>query len=285
MGIEPRDLSGRICIVTGASRGIGKGVALALAGMGAHVYASARTGTAASSGHDPDQQGSLAELVSAAAGLPGRIVTKVVDHADDAQTRRFVSEAIAEAGRVDLLVNNAWPGYESMVEYARFTWIDPFWQQPMWRWSAMIDTGLRAAFVAAQAVAPRMIEQRSGLIVNISYWAARKHIGNVVYGIAKAAADKMAADMAHELEPFGIAALALYPGLVRTEAVLRNAAYMDLSNSESPHFVGRAIAGLMTDPALMTKSGRVQIAAELGRDYAIADIDGRQPIPLTEATA
>ena len=117
MGIEPRDLSGRICIVTGASRGIGKGVALALAGMGAHVYASARTGTAAASGHDPDQPGSLAELVSEAAGLPGRIHTKVVDHADDAQTRRFVSEAIAEAGRVDLLVT---PGPAT----------NPWWRTP-----------------------------------------------------------------------------------------------------------------------------------------------------------
>lgn len=276
---EPRDLEGRVCIVTGASRGIGKGIALALASAGADVFVSARTGTAATPVRDPEKQGSLEELQHAASGLRGRIIARVVDHADEAQTRNFVSDAIGLGGRLDLLVNNAWPGYEFMAEGDRFTWIDPFWQQPMWRWSAMIDTGLRAAFVAAQVAAPAMIAQRSGLIVNISYRAAREFNGNAIYGIAKAGADKMAADMAHDLLPHGVAAVALYPGLVRTEAVLRNAQYFDLTNSESPQFIGRVIAGLLTDPELMAKTGQALVAAALGRDYSIPDIDGRQPRP------
>lgn len=281
MSGEPRDLEGRVCIVTGASRGIGKGIALALAAAGARVYVSARTGTAATPTADPEHQGSLEELEAAAIGLPGDIVTRTVDHADDEQTRRFVAEAIADAGRLDLLVNNAWPGYELMGEDGRFTWIDPFWAQPMRRWTAMIDVGLRAAFVAAQAAAPTLIARRAGLVVNISFWAAQRFEGNAIYGIAKAGADKMAADMAHDLLPFDVAALALYPGLVRTEAVMRNAAFFDMSNSESPQFIGRVIAGLLTDPDLMAKSGKVLVAAALARDYHITDIDGRRPEPLT----
>ncbi|HEX2283119.1 MAG TPA: SDR family NAD(P)-dependent oxidoreductase [Thermomicrobiales bacterium] len=123
------------------------------------------------------------------------------------------------------------------------------------------------------------------MIVNISYWAARKHIANVAYGVAKAATDKMTADMAHELKDHGVAVLSLYPGLVRTENVMRVAAYLDLGNSESPRFVGRAVAALATDPAVLEQSGSVIIAAACARTYGFTDIDGRQPIALTAETA
>ena len=151
----------------------------------------------------------------------------------------------------------------------------------MWRWNGMIDVALRAAFVASRAAAPSMVARQSGLIVNISFWAAQRYGDNVIYGIAKAGADKMAADMAHELRAHKVAAVAIYPGLVRTEAVMRNAQYFDMSNSESPQFIGHVIAALARDTALMDKSGRVQVAAALAIEYGIADIDGRQPIPLT----
>ena len=149
----------------------------------------------------------------------------------------------------------------------------------MWRWNGMIDVAVRAAFVASRAIAPAMIERRSGLIVNISYWAAQRYSDNVIYGIAKAAADKMAFDFAHELRPHNIAAVALYPGLVRTEAVMRNAQYFDMANSESPQFVGLAIAGLWKDPALMDKSGKVHVTAALAAEYGYADIDGKVIVP------
>jgi dehydrogenase/reductase SDR family protein 1 len=126
-----------------------------------------------------------------------------------------------------------------------------------------------------------MVSRKCGLIVNISFWAAQAHDGNVIYGVAKAGADKMAADFAHELRPHGVAAVALYPGLVRTEAVMRNAQYFDMSNSESPQFIGKVIAGLWRDEALMAKSGHVQVAAALAQEYDIADIDGKRPVPMT----
>jgi dehydrogenase/reductase SDR family member 1 len=270
-----------VCLVTGASRGIGRGIALALLAEGARVHVTARTVTAAQAAAHPQIEGSLDGLVAEAKGLPGTLIVHVCDHADDSQTERAVAETIAADGHVDILVNNAWPGYENMVEADDFTWIRPFWEQPMWRWTSMIDVAVRTAFVSSRAAAPGMVARRSGLIVNISFWAAQRYDGNAIYGVAKAAADKMAADFAHDLRPHDVAAVALYPGLVRTEAVLRNAQYFDMSNSESPQFIGRVISGLWRDAQLMDKSGGVHVAAALAREYDIPDIDGKRPVPLT----
>ena len=150
----------------------------------------------------------------------------------------------------------------------------------------MMDAGVRAAFIAASHAARIMVPQKRGLIVNISRWAAQKHIGNAIYGISKAATDKMTADMAHELRPHGIAVVSLYPGLVRTELVLAAAArgWFDLANSESPEFIGRVIAALAGDPRLMEHSGKVCVAAALAQEYGVSDVDGKHPTPLTLET-
>ena len=129
-----------------------------------------------------------------------------------------------------------------------------------------------------------MIAARKGLIVNLSYWAAKKHMGNVIYGISKAAIDKFTADAAYELSAHDVAVVSLYPGLVRTEAVLA-AGVFDLSNSESPEFIGRAVAAMAGDPGIMRKSGTVVVVASLAQEYGFSDIDGRQPLPLTLADA
>ncbi|HUI84925.1 MAG TPA: SDR family NAD(P)-dependent oxidoreductase [Candidatus Binatia bacterium] len=126
-----------------------------------------------------------------------------------------------------------------------------------------------------------MVAQRSGLIVNISFWAAQKHIANVAYGVSKAATDKLTADMAHELRAYNVAVVSLYPGLVRTEKVLEAAAFLDLTNSESPQFIGRVVSALACDPDIMTKSGQVLVAANEAAHYGVADVDGKQPAALT----
>jgi dehydrogenase/reductase SDR family protein 1 len=128
-----------------------------------------------------------------------------------------------------------------------------------------------------------MLPQRKGLIVNISFWAAQKYVGNVIYGLAKAGTDKMTADMAHELRPHGITVLSLYPGLVRTEAVMEAAkgGWLDLSNSESPEFIGRVIAALANDQNVFERTGEVLVAAAIASEFGLKDIDGKQPIPLT----
>ena len=128
-----------------------------------------------------------------------------------------------------------------------------------------------------------MVARRRGLIVNISFWAAQKHVANVAYGVSKAATDKLTADMAAELRPHGVAVVSLYPGLVRTEKVMQAAAWLDLSNSESPEFVGRAVAALALDSEVLRHTGGVRVAANLATEYGFPDIDGKTPRPLTLA--
>lgn len=252
----------RVALVTGASRGVGRGIAAALADAGMQVFATGRT---------IDQT-----------ALPASVVRVVCDHTDDDAVAQLFSRVKDESGRLDVLVNSAWGGYERMVEDGRFTWAAPFWEQPRWRWDAMITAGVRSAFVASQFAARLMVAARRGLIVNISHWAAQKRIGNTIYGIAKAATDKLMNDTAVELLPHGVTVVSLYPGLVRTEAVLA-AGVFDLSNSESPEFGGRAVAALAADPDVLALSGSVLVAAALAQRYGFTDIDGRSPRPLTLA--
>ncbi len=250
-------------LVTGASRGVGRGIAISLADAGYRVFATGRS--------------------VATADLPADIVRITCDHTRDAD----VSALFTRIDSLDLLVNSAWGGYERMVdETGRFTWPLPFWEQPAHLWASMMDAGVRAAYVASVHAARLMVPARRGLIVNISFWAARKHLGNVIYGVSKAATDKMTADMAHELAPHGVTAVSLYPGLVRTEAVMAAAkgGWIDITNSESPEFCGRVIAALASDPTLAERSGQVLVAAAEGRRLGVTDLDGRQPVVLTLET-
>lgn len=258
------DLSGRVALVTGASRGVGRGVALALAKAGARVYATGRSIARAST-------------TAGVEAIP-------CNHTDPSSVAAAFARIDGECGRLDILVNSAWGGYERMVEDGRFTWHLPFWEQPAHRWDSMLEGGVRAALVASQFAARRMIGPRSGLIVQLSYWAGQKYVGNLLYGVAKAATDRMAADMALELRPHGVTVVSLYPGLVRTEAVLASGAF-DLTNSESPEFIGRAVAALAADPEAIRWSGQVVVAARLALEYGFEDVDGKQPRPLTRAEA
>ena len=258
-----KNLAGKVALVTGASRGVGKGVALELAANGVLVYGTGRS-----------------ILDSTLAGNKN-VIPVVCDHRDDRQVEDVFSQLLRSSGRIDILVNNVWGGYENMVENGQFTWSVPFWKQPISRWDAMFNAGVRAHYVASSLAARQMVAQQSGLIVNISFWAAQKHVGNVAYGVSKAATDKLTADMAHELREHKVAVVSLYPGLVRTEKVMEAADYLDLTNSESPQFIGRAVAALAADRGVIEKSGRVLVAAALAREFGFTDVDGKSPAPLT----
>lgn len=258
-----QNLSGRVAVVTGASRGVGKGVALALAEAGAIVYATGRT------------------VVEESFEAAGQVIPIRCNHTSDTEVEAAFHRVIDDRNSLDILVNNVWGGYENMLEGGEFTWPLPFWKQPLWRWDAMFAAGVRAHYVSSVHAARQMVKQQSGLIVNISFWAAQKHIGNVAYGMSKAATDKLTADTAHELREHNVAVVSLYPGLVRTEKVMEAAAFLDLSNSESPQFIGQAVAALASDADVMRKSGQVLVAAALAQEYGFTDIDGKQPRPLS----
>ena len=266
--------------MTGASRGVGKGVALGLGEAGATVYITGRT---VEPGSGPmNLPGTIQETANEVTRLGGHGIPIRCDHTDDLQVEALFDQIDRDQGKIDVLVNSVWGGYEQMFENGEFTWTHPFWMQPMWRWDAMFNAGVRAHYFASTLAAKRMVQQGSGLMVNISFWASQKRIGNVAYGVSKAATDRMTVYMAEELKDYGIAVVSLYPGLVRTESVMRAAEFMDLSNSESPHFIGRAVAALASDPKVMEKTGTVCIAASLGLEYGFTDIDGKQPKPLSK---
>jgi len=256
-------LRGQVALITGASRGVGRGVATALRDAGAIVYATGRT--------------------IATASLDASIIRMTCDHTDEAAVRRVFDRIGVEQGTLHILVNNAWGGYEQMVDAAgRFTWLLPFWEQPAARWDLMMNAGVRAAFVASQQAARLMVPERRGLIANISFWAAQKHLGNTIYGIAKAATDKLTFDVAHELRAHNVTVVSIYPGLVKTEAVIA-AGVFDLSRAESPGFVGRSIGALAADPDVARWSGQVLVAAALARHYGFTDTDGALPPVLSLA--
>ncbi len=257
-------LEDQVAVVTGGTYGVGRGIARALAQAGARVFITGRSA----------QHSDATEE---------RIIPIRCDHRADEEVESAFHRILTENGHIDILVNNVWGGYERMIEDGVFTWTKPFWDQPLWRWDAMFAAGVRAHYHASQLAARSMIANQRGLIVNISFWPARKYIGNVAYGVSKAATDKMTADMAVELQPHGVAAVSLYPGLVRTEKVMEAAAWLDLSNSESPDFAGRAIAAIAADPERMRHTGKVLIAANLATQYGFTDVDGKTPLPLTLA--
>jgi len=257
-------LSGKIAVVTGGTAGVGRGIASELAHCGARVFVTGRS-------------------IQESAWDGSRATAIRCDHREDKQVAAAFERVAQEAGAIDILVNNVWGGYEQMMEDGVFTWSKPFWEQPLWRWDAMFDAGVRAHYYASQLAARSMVARRQGLIVNISFWAAQKHIGNVAYGVSKAATDKLTADMATELRPHGVTVVSLYPGLVRTEKVMEAAAWLDLSNAESPEFVGRAVTALAADAEMMRHTGGVRVAASLAIEYGFTDIDGKAPRPLVLA--
>ena len=267
------ELRGRVAVVTGASRGIGKGIALALGAAGATVYVTGRTLE-----RSDDSRGSLTQTVDEVAALGGVGVAVRCDHADDAQVEAVFDRVRAEQGRLDLLVNNVMstPQREELPASALSQWdLHPFWEVPISFWDAFHTVGLRSHYVASVYAAPLLIESGGGLIVCISAPGAVRYAENVAYGVGKAGVDKLAADMAEELRPYHVASVSLWPGFTRTEDVLAQPdVYPDLSGTVSPLFPGRAVVALASDPRVMERTGQRLKAIELADEYGFTDTDG-----------
>jgi dehydrogenase/reductase SDR family protein 1 len=264
------DLSGCIAVVTGGSRGIGKGIALALGAAGATVYV---TGRSLNPADDP--RGSLAWTVEQINAAGGEGIAVRCDHADDVQVRKVFERIGAERGRLDLLVNNVMstPQRSELPAGARSQWdLHPFWEVPIGFWDAFHNVGLRSHYVASAYAVPLMIKGGQGLIVNISSSGAARYAQCVAYGVGKAGIDKLAADMAEELRPHNIASVAFWPGFTRTEDVLgQRDVYSDLSQTVSPRYNGLAVVALAGDARVMEKTGKRLRLSELATEYGFSD--------------
>jgi len=276
-------LKGKVALVTGASRGVGRGIAKGLGEEGATVYITGRTIDEKDS--EVVLEGTINSTAEEVNQLGGKGIPFQCDHKNDLEVKSLFKNIEKEYGKLDILVNNVWAGYENIYQANspdEYIFENNFWELPTNFWDDMFKVGLRSHFIASQQAVPLMIRQKNALIVNISFFAAQTYISNVPYGVCKAAIDKMSKDMALELKEYGITSLSLYPGLVRTEGVMRNKDFIDLSNSESPLFIGRAVAALANDEYVINKTGQILIAAEIAREYKFTDIDGKLPNSLRE---
>ena len=307
-------MRGKIALVTGASRGAGRGIALQLGEAGATVYVTGRT----TREKPADVGGTIEDTADEVTRRGGRGIAVRCDHADDAQTEALFDRIRSEQQRLDLLVNNVWGGYEKGMP-------PQFWEQPL-PWDGMFVRGLRAHLVASRLGVPLMLREKPrrqfagmcqkcnlpvyagekaspgdlgffkhdrdcvadlaakeahALIVTTIAWLDGKYLG-VYYDVAKGAIVRMAWALAQELRPYGIASVALAPGFMRSERVMKAHGKhpFDLAHTESTEYVGRAVVALASDTKVMRKSGAALATGDLAREYGFTDVDGSRPAPF-----
>jgi NAD(P)-dependent dehydrogenase (short-subunit alcohol dehydrogenase family) len=283
------NLNGKVALVTGASRGIGKGIAIGLGEAGALVYITGRSLN--SNNPTASLSGDLLDTKHAVEKAGGTCIAVPTDHSDDGQIKTLFEQISREQnGQLDILVNNAYGGVRSLIEAKG----RPFWETDISLWDACNAVGLRSHYVASHFAAKMMTQRKQGTIITISSWGGLAPIFGVAYGTGKSGCDRLAGDMAVELKPFNIASISLWPGIVGTEQFhqladesikgtdpnLGVAAIADKFNWETPLFVGRVIVAMCKDAELMRKTGKVQIVAELANRYGVVDEDAYRPASL-----
>ncbi|MCU0672476.1 MAG: SDR family oxidoreductase [Myxococcota bacterium] len=287
---DDKPLEGKVALVTGASRGGGRGASIELGAAGATVYVTGRTTRAhAADGYDAflssagleRMPGTIEDTAEAVTEAGGHGIPVRCDHTDAAEVRALFARIERDHERLDVLVNNAWGGHETFTPESLSA---PFWEQPLDHWTSMFDHGVRNHVVACQAAAPMLVRRGAGLIVTTTFWDRDRYLrGNFFYDLAKAAMNRVAFAVAQELGPHGITSIALSPGWMRTELVLAGhsadeRSWVDrpsLARTESTRYLGRAVVALATDEDVRRKNGTVQLVGELAREYGFTDVDGR----------
>jgi NAD(P)-dependent dehydrogenase (short-subunit alcohol dehydrogenase family) len=293
---QQKPLAGRVAIVTGASRGAGRGIAVELGAAGATVYVTGR-----STRESPATSyagllklaglakvpGSIDETAEEVTRAGGRGIPVRCDHTDDAQVQDLMARVTREHDRLDLLVNNAWGAHETFTPASLNA---PFWEQSLDSWESMFQRGVRNHLISSRAAAPLFIRQKRGLVVTTTFWDRDRYVkGNLFYDLAKSTMNRLAFAVAEELRPHGVTSVAVSPGWMRTEFVLLGHKADEqtwrerpsLSRTESPRYLGRAVAALAADPNVFEKTGRVLLVGDLAREYGFTDVDGRVIPPFT----
>ena len=274
-------LLNQIAVVAGATRGAGRGIARMLGAAGATVYCTGRSvrGRPATAGR-PETIEETAELVTAAGG---RGIAVRTDHTVEAEVERLFARVRADEGRLDVLVNDVWGG-DALTE-----WGKPFWELSTPQGLQLLERAVHSHIVTSRHGVPLMVERNAGLVVEVTDGDTLGYRGNLFYDLAKNAVIRLAYAMAADLHAHGVTALALTPGMLRSEAVLdhfgvaepnwRDAVADDpyFAESETPCYVGRAVAALAADPEVGARSGGLFSSWGLAKEYGFTDVDGRRP--------
>ena len=279
--MSEQPLIGKIAVVAGATRGAGRGTALALAAAGANVYCTGRSSNHQSGGMDrPETIEDTTDLIAANGGSATAVQ---VDHTDEAQVLALAEQIKAESGHLDILVNSVW-GADPMVQ-----WGKTFWQIDLADLQPYIDQTLLSHITTNRHLAPLMLESQHGLLVEMIDGHLPGYRGNLLYDLVKAALGRMSYGMAMELVETNVTALALSPGFLRSEAVLEHFGVTEenwqeaidkdpyFAESESPTLTGRAVVALASDPDIKQKAALMLFASDLAREYGFTDYDGRVP--------
>jgi NAD(P)-dependent dehydrogenase (short-subunit alcohol dehydrogenase family) len=275
------NLQGKVALVTGATRGLGRGIAIGLGEAGATVYITGRT---VENSESSDVGGSLQETQQAVEAAGGICIPVQVDHGDDEQIKQLCDRIAEEQnGQLDLLVNNVFSGVTAIKEaYGK-----PFWELEPTLWDEVNGVGLRSHYLTSIYAARIMTQRQQGSICTLSSWGGMSYIFGVAYGVGKSACDRLAADLAVELKPYNVASISVWPGIVGTEHITNFAeesqvgsVLADGYNWETPLLTGRVIAALAAEPDIMKYTGKIGIIAELARHYQLVDRDGNLPVSL-----
>ncbi|WP_078578153.1 SDR family NAD(P)-dependent oxidoreductase [Salipaludibacillus agaradhaerens] len=275
-----KSLKGKVALVTGGSRGAGRGIAIELGKAGATVYITGRSVKGASTNQWP---GTIDDTVSQIEAHGGKGIAIQCDHTHDSETEAVINKIRTEEGQLDVLVNNVWGAHDLSID------AKPFWDLSLQNWDTMFTAGVRAQLATNYFAMPLLRENNQALIIHTTFWDDDKYIGHFYYDLAKHSLIRMAHGLSIELKTDNIAVLAISPGFMRTELVLKYHELdekhwqeaEELTGSETPHYVGRGILALASDPNVMEKSGKVFKVGDLAKEYQFSDIDGRYIPPFT----